>query len=1401
MSRPMLLLCLCLLFCKGAHADFIWTGAANDQIWGTPANWSPSGPPGSSDTAILSAQGVSNSNLPQIFVANTANILKFLGTPDPTSIGLLTQTSDGIVISDSIQSSGGTNSIAMEVAFLGVNSSITTSTGILSFKQGIVFEQNSIVFGGGITEFGNANLWILHGTITLNGGNLLVSNLEALGETVLGFTTLTMLHGSTLHIGINNFIISAFPITLTNNETINTNGFNATINSVISGTGGLLKDGAGTLFLTSTGVNTYLGGTSLNAGTLNIVQDSNLGSPALLQMGGGSTLQAGGSFALVSGRPINFPFVGIATVDTGAFNPSIAGNINGIGSLAKIGSGTLTLSGANNYTGATLVDDGTLVAGSITAFAPNSPVTIASGATLALNSFNNAIGGLTGPGSVTLGTATLTINNGGNFSGTISGPGANGLILNSGTLFLSGVNTYTGTTQIAGGILNINADNPLGGPPPGILRIDDGATLQAGGNFTLAPARTVDLFSGKAMIDTNGNDLTIAGQITGAGTLNKIGAGTLFLTKATNNYTGGTTITSGTLNIQINTNLGALGGSLTINNGGTLQAGTTFTLSRPVTLSGTANIDTNNFELTISSSISNPMGGSGTLNKINRGTLILSGVNTYSGGTIVNADTLEIFLDSNLGANTGQLTMLGGTTLLAGGPFLSLSPSRPVFLGSGVVTINTQGFNSSIGGPISGPGTLFKTGEDGTTLTLTNSNSYSGGTTIQEGTLIIYRDNNLGSPAPLTIAGGSTLKAADSFSLVAGRSVNLSGGTAIVDTGALNPTIAGIIGGPGLLQKNGPGTLNVLGANTYSGSTLVNAGTLQGNTTSLQGNIQIVGGAALAFNQGTSGTYSGLLSGPGALNILGGGSVTIAGSSPSFSGPTTVSGNSTLVMNGSLASSPATINQGSTITGTGTIGSLTNSGRIIPGSLGAGTLTVNGDLSFIAPGSLVTQLTPSSTGLLAVNGSANLTNGTSEIHLFPGFYGIDGVRTILTAGLVNGTFANLILDPRIEGSLVYNPTNVQLVFKVINPFLGFPFANANERAVGRNIDALQHAGELSADFVSVIDSMQGLSISQINDALDQLHPAAMGAFAELQAELGGQLLSMFHRRPTLACGCNDSTRFWVEPFGNWLHEKAQGMQIGFHATTRGVALGLDHQFFRCWTIGIGGAYSASDLDWSLDRGYAYVKSAYASAYSDISVGNFYLGFSGYWGRDFYDAFRHIRFSTIDRQAKSHFHGLDMGAQLTTAYFFGTKFFQLYPYATVDYLYLKNKSFSETGALSIDLNVDSYTSSNLRAEAGGALRFVDRNRDDTICIAPLISIGYVLELPLHRDRFRAEFAGTSIPFRTQGWDMAWQLLNLKMGLDITYRCFTLSATYGADISPEGDSPFFNQRANFKMSVNF
>jgi autotransporter-associated beta strand protein len=258
---------------------------------------------------------------------------------------------------------------------------------------------------------------------------------------------------------------------------------------VSGGTGswGLSKTGAGTLTLSA--ANSYSGGTTVTGGLINFNSASNFGS-GLITLDGGGLQWAAGTSTDISSKLAAFGSGG-ATFDTNGNNVTLASTLSGSGGLTKIGSGTLTLSGSNTYAGATAVNVGTLQAGATNAFSAISAFTVASGATLDLNNFNQRIGSLAGAGAVTLGSATLTTgidNTSTTFSGGISGTG--GLTKSgSGTMTLSGSSSYSGATAINAGTLTVNgsiANSAVtvnsGGTLNGMGTVG-GLTIASGGTF------------------------------------------------------------------------------------------------------------------------------------------------------------------------------------------------------------------------------------------------------------------------------------------------------------------------------------------------------------------------------------------------------------------------------------------------------------------------------------------------------------------------------------------------------------------------------------------------------------------------------------------------------------------------------------------------------------------------------------------------------------------------------------------------------------------------------------------------------------------------------------------------------------------------------------------------------
>src|SRR6516162_9320942 len=492
----------------------------------------------------------------------------------------------------------------------------------------------------------------------------------------------------------------------------------------MSGGGGSLVIGYG-----NTGNNSYAGGTFLNAGILKVTADSNLGAATGALTFNGGTLQFGSGFNTARSITLN----GGGTIDTNGFNTTFSGQINGPGSLAKKGSGVLTVSGTTGYTGATFVNAGTVRAGAVNAFSPNSAFTIASGAILDLNGFSQTIGSLAGPGTVTLGSATLTAggdNTTTTFSGVISGTG--GLIkTGAGTLTLSGVNTYTGGTAINAGTLAVATDANLGATSGGLSF--GGGTLQFLAGFTSNRGATLN--AGGGAVDTNGNSATLGGTIGGVGGLTKSGAGTLTLT-GTNTYQGGTVINAGTLAVSTDANLGTTSGGLTFG-GGTLQFLAGFTANRGTTLNaGGGAVDTNGNSATLGGTI----GGVGGLTKLGAGTLVLTAANTFSGGMLLSAGTLS--LANNQAFGTGALTTTGSVVDYVDG----VTTANPIIVNSNTTQLQVTTGTATQGGVISehnGPRPLEKIGAG--TLVLTAPNTYSGPTTISAGTLVLGNGGTSGS--------------------------------------------------------------------------------------------------------------------------------------------------------------------------------------------------------------------------------------------------------------------------------------------------------------------------------------------------------------------------------------------------------------------------------------------------------------------------------------------------------------------------------------------------------------------------------------------------------------------------------------------------------------------------------
>jgi len=221
-----------------------------------------------------------------------------------------------------------------------------------------------------------------------------------------------------------------------------------------------------------------MGATTVNGGGL-VAGAANAFSPnSVVTVASGATFNLNGNNNTVSS--LTGPTGGSVSLGAGTLTIASGGGLTYSGAISGIGgvtltAGTFTLAGANNYSGATTVNGGILTAGSTSAFGLNSAVTVASGGTLSVSTFNNTIGSLTGAagGTVNLGTATLTVANGSGltYAGSVTGAGT--LALTTGTLTLSGNNSF-GSMAVNGGTLNAGSTTAFGGAN---VTVANGATL------------------------------------------------------------------------------------------------------------------------------------------------------------------------------------------------------------------------------------------------------------------------------------------------------------------------------------------------------------------------------------------------------------------------------------------------------------------------------------------------------------------------------------------------------------------------------------------------------------------------------------------------------------------------------------------------------------------------------------------------------------------------------------------------------------------------------------------------------------------------------------------------------------------------------------------------------------
>jgi len=712
---------------------------------------------------------------------------------------------------------------------LGGNNLSTTFSG--QFAEDRDTPLSIVKNGTGAFTLTGANAY--SGGTTLNAGSLVLGNASALGT-----GTLNAADGTTLGYLANLDVANA--ITLAGAVTFDRGQFSVTQSGNIGGTGSLIAAGGGTLTLS--GNNTYSGGTMLSGGTLAVTTNTALGTGDLTTTDGSRLIYFTRDMAIGNGIVLNGA---LEVWSDGAATQN--GVISGSGSLLTR-FGTLSLTGANTFTGGTTIESGGISALNNSALGTGA-VTMNDGTGL------NYGDGITLANALTLnGTSLLQVDGTGSATqaGAISGSGR--LVKQgAGTLELGSANTYTGGTTLSAGTLALGNAQALGS---GDLLSAGNVTIALGNGVSIA--NNAQLF-GPTTLNADGSS-AFSGQISGSGALVRTGIGTLTLTGA-NTYSGGTLLNGGATVIGNGNALGT--GTITAQGGALAFGADEIALANAIDLQSNLGVDIGSNTVALTGMVS----GTGRLFLNGSGALLVSGNNSFTGGTEIASGTIGLLSDAALG--TGGLSAAGGSTI-AYADDVTIANTLAL---SGGVTLDQAGGSATQAGRITGfEGSLVKTGAG--VLTLTGANTYARGTTLTGGALILGSDSALGTGV-LTAADGTALGFTGDRTI--GNAMSFAGAVTL-DSGTGVTSLGGAISGSGTLAKQGAGTLSLTGDSAYTGTIGVQAGTLR-NTGNFAGNVA---NAATFTNSGTAGAAanSGTLTNSGTLaSLYNGANATLTGDS------------------------------------------------------------------------------------------------------------------------------------------------------------------------------------------------------------------------------------------------------------------------------------------------------------------------------------------------------------------------------------------------------------------------------------------------------------------------------------------------------------------------------------------
>lgn len=716
---------------------------------------------------------------------------------------------------------------------VGSNGSSTSYSGVLSST------------GGGLVKTGS-------GTLTLSSTN-----------TYTGTTTVS---NGTLQIGNATTTGTLGSGSVINNSALVFNRSNAiTVSNVISGNGSLTQAGSDTLTLSSA-TNSYTGVTNFNAGTVSIgtISDggtnSSIGAATAassnLVFAGGTLAYTGATATTNRGMTLN---TGGGTINT-TNNLGVSGVITGAAVLTKTGAGTLTLSGANNH-GGTTVSAGAVAIGNNSALGTGTATlsdatTLRSDSTTARSISNNLAingnvtlgdatntGAISTSGTTNLGSANRTITTLSNV--TLNGAVSNGSITKAGagTLTLGAANTLASATTVNSGAVVVDHNSALGNQA---VSVNAGASLLATDGKTISNAISLNqsvTTTGTGSVSWNftggtGSPSSSTGPISGGvvSLINQNGSGITFDSISPSTISGssagnnaGATVVNGGLNTNSST---AFQFTITPDAGTNVDFSSVRFESRSTGTGPSAFVLRANTLAAYGTDLITPQSQTADSVWRNFGTvanpLLISGAPTSTNAA---PTTFRLYGYGGSGANINttvwriddlRLNYTFSQTVVGSAAVLGTTDANATASFTGNITLNganefTSAMNSIVNigsatGAVSGSGSITKTGLGN--VALSGANTYTGNTTVSQGSLIISSGGAINSPAATVAVNGGELQVNGS---VTAATVSVASGANLSGSGSISGAVS-IASGANLSPGNSPGTLTVTGNLTMNGT-------------------------------------------------------------------------------------------------------------------------------------------------------------------------------------------------------------------------------------------------------------------------------------------------------------------------------------------------------------------------------------------------------------------------------------------------------------------------------------------------------------------------------------------------------------------------------------------------------